>query len=653
MTWAIVLAVTLLGATLRLYKLGEVPPGLYHDEAFNGLDALRVLAGERPIFFTANNGREPLFLYGMALSMALLGRTPLAVRLVAAVLGTLLVPVTFGMARTLFNKWIGLWSAFLIAVLPWPVNLSRIGLRAISLPLTLALAVWVWWPAREGQTPHCRARRALGGALFGLSLYTYTAARFIIVVALIYVLVQWWADRKSLKAVLEPLFVPALTAFLAAMPLLAYGVTHWEAFVQRPGQVSVFSPEINGGDLWGTLAGNVLRAAGMFFVRGDFIPRHNVPLRPVFDPLLGCFFILGVALAVIGVRKDRAAGLLLIWVAVMLIPTVLAEDCPHFLRAVGVLPAAALFPALGLEWGRAQIERRSRAWIGWLAVVLVLLVCGVWSVFDYFVRHGQNPDLGYAFEASQVQEAVEINRFLGTGWAGEGIAEPPGAANPDRRVYLHPRMWENRHTVNLLVAAPEQISILGRDAAPQAAEVLVLVWPYEDSGHAWQVFPQPAEISARLGPLERGDLDVEAKRLYVAFQARQLESIDSAVIARFEQNIELLEWNVEALAPEGTRLTLHWRASDPIAADYNIFVHVLRDGQPIAQDDGFPGQGYLPTTRWRPGDRLLDVHEFSTIIDPDYDQIVVGWYEWRSMQPLSVLDERLAPVGTSLVLNSP
>ena len=33
-------------AVLRFWQLDQVPPGLYRDEAFNGLDALKVLAGE-------------------------------------------------------------------------------------------------------------------------------------------------------------------------------------------------------------------------------------------------------------------------------------------------------------------------------------------------------------------------------------------------------------------------------------------------------------------------------------------------------------------------------------------------------------------------------------------------------------------------------
>lgn len=83
MTWAILTVTVLLGAAMRFYRLGTIPPGLYHDEAFNGMDAMRVLEGERPIFFEANNGREPFFLYCMALALSLLGRTPFAVRVMA------------------------------------------------------------------------------------------------------------------------------------------------------------------------------------------------------------------------------------------------------------------------------------------------------------------------------------------------------------------------------------------------------------------------------------------------------------------------------------------------------------------------------------------------------------------------------------------
>ena len=199
MTWVILAATVLLGATVRLSKLGALPPGLYHDEAYNGLDALRVLEGARPIFFEANNGREPLFLYGVALAMSVLGRTPYAVRLTAAVLGTLTIPATFLMGRALYGTRVGLWSAWWMAIAPWPINLSRIGLRAVSMPLMVAVALWLWWSGRRRQG----WRRVLwisGGGLFlGLCLYTYTAARFVVPAVALYVLFQavlWLADKR-------------------------------------------------------------------------------------------------------------------------------------------------------------------------------------------------------------------------------------------------------------------------------------------------------------------------------------------------------------------------------------------------------------------------------------------------------------------------
>jgi hypothetical protein len=626
---------------MRFYKLGALPPGLYHDEAFNGMDALRVLGGERPIFFEANNGREPLFLYGMALALSVLGRTPFAVRVMAAVLGTLTVPATFLMGRALFTKRVGLWSAALLAVAPWPINLSRIGLRAVSMPLVVALATWLWWHGRRAGGKRRVVLLSIGGLLFGLSLYTYTAARFVVVAILGYVLFQTLVCRERFDR--SEWIHLALAAVLATVPLLVYGATHWEAFVERTGQVSILSPEISEGDPAGLLARNIVRAAGLFTFQGDSIPRHNVPSRPLYDPLASVLFLVGALLCLGRMRRDGACALIVIWTGVMLFPTILAEDCPHFLRAVGVLPMAALFPALGLEWAHDQLARRAPIWTARLTIGIALTVSAVWGGYDYF-RHATDAELGYAFEADQLQEAVEINQFLGTGWQGQGVSEPQGEPVPGRHVYLGPRMWENRHTVNLMVGSPERISILGRDPAVDAEQALALAWPHRDMSDvrlASQVLPSPAEITVWPGPLERGDLDPEPALLYVAFRGDRLDKA-SEPLAGFEAGIELLGWHAKTVDGE-TRLQLRWRALRPLDKDYTVFVHLERDGTVVAQDDRTPGAGYYYTTWWRPGDEIVDAHVLQAPYDPDQDRIWVGWYEWRSMQHLRVLEQNGQP----------
>ena len=150
--WALLLLAVGTAVFLRFYNLGNWPPGLYRDEAFNGLDALRVLDGEPALFFIANNGREPLYITLTALSVALFGRTVLAVRLAAAVVGSLTTWLVYKLGRSWFGWRVGLLAAWLWAITLWPVHLSRLGLRTILLPAALALAFWLvplLWPVPD------------------------------------------------------------------------------------------------------------------------------------------------------------------------------------------------------------------------------------------------------------------------------------------------------------------------------------------------------------------------------------------------------------------------------------------------------------------------------------------------------------------------
>src|SRR5512138_2218443 len=122
--WAPVMALLLIAGAVRFYELGAWPPGLYHDEAYNGLDALRVLAGDHPLYFAANHGREPFFVYLVSLSVGWLGRSVYAVRFPAAIIGTLLIPAAYFMARELFGRRVGLLTAAITTITLWPIQLS-------------------------------------------------------------------------------------------------------------------------------------------------------------------------------------------------------------------------------------------------------------------------------------------------------------------------------------------------------------------------------------------------------------------------------------------------------------------------------------------------------------------------------------------------
>ena len=172
--WIPVFFIVALAAALRTFALGRTPPGLYHDEAFNGLDALEVLAGQRPIYFAANHGREPLFIYLIAVTVALLGRTPGALRLAAVICGTLTIPATYLVARSWFDRRVGLLSAAILATTLWHIHLSRVGFRAVTLPLVTAVALWLGARAYRSR----RWRDWLSaGLVYGLCYYAYLPIR--------------------------------------------------------------------------------------------------------------------------------------------------------------------------------------------------------------------------------------------------------------------------------------------------------------------------------------------------------------------------------------------------------------------------------------------------------------------------------------------
>ncbi len=653
------MGLTALAGALRLLSLGDVPPGLYRDEAFNGLDALRVLGGEFPIYFPANHGREPLFLYLIAATVGALGRTPCAVRLAAALCGTLTVPATYLMARAWFNRRTALLSAAIISVTVWHIQLSRVGFRAVMLPLATAALLWSGAHAFQSRRPRAWL---LTGILYGLTFYTYVAAQFTPVAVLglaAYLLFSGQTDRLWPDALYF-----GIGALISLIPLGTYAALHWSVVMVRPSQVSVFNPVVNEGDLWGTMGRHLIRTLGLFFVRGDSIPRHNVPGRPVFTPLMGAAMVLGTVRAARQARRrDIGSALTLIWVGTMLVPTLAAADAPHFLRAVGVLPPLVVLPALGLEalW-RADARQSRRLW-GSVLLCLVLTFSLGATVRDYFVDYGTNSQTAYAFEAAATELAAEVNRFTGVGWEGQGaLASTAASVQPpkqERRAYLDKRLWEAWEALPFLVPEQQALITFRPDSPPRPSpteEIMLLLWPYDDLRPYLEALPHPAQIEAHAGPLTRGDLEDKAYAAYASYRVEPLQEQQPAPLARFGASIELVDLAIEAKGRTWD-VRLLWRAQERPDEAYTAFVYVCDDrcagDRLMAQDDAQPGDGYYPTHLWHPGDVVVDAHTLELPAgELTAPKIAVGLYAWPTLERLpvttpsgSTADMLILPVG--------
>lgn len=374
---AILVGLTLVAAGLRLYRLAEIPPGLHHDEAVNGLDALFTIPTQHPIFFEANNGREPLFIYLQAATIHLFGPSPWSLRLTSAIIGTLTVLAVYALGRAWLGRVGGAIAAFALATSFWHLDLSRIGLRAIGAPLFLTLALlFLWRGLRDRRLVFC----ALAGVCFALDLYTYTSAR--VAVALIPAIFAWEllrAPRYWRRRLVELVVVGAVTVALVA-PLGLYFLDHSGSLIRRADEVWIFNPNPQIESKPVGFAENTWNTLDMFFVRGDLNPRQNIPGRPIFDPVAAPWFVLG--LLVLVWRAAKALGFtrrprraepttsreppdhpewsvwLLLWLASMLSLGAVTYESPDFLRLSALAPATFLTWALGLVVASRWIVER-------------------------------------------------------------------------------------------------------------------------------------------------------------------------------------------------------------------------------------------------------------------------------------------------------
>ena len=127
-----------------------MPPGLWWDEATQGLDARELLHGQFRLFYPSALGKEPLYIYLTAPFAAAWYGAPFAVRIAGALLSILMVPTLYATGRAMFidrpqaGVWAGVTAALLWTTNFWAQSISRIGFQVNAFPLMLTVAVLAW-----------------------------------------------------------------------------------------------------------------------------------------------------------------------------------------------------------------------------------------------------------------------------------------------------------------------------------------------------------------------------------------------------------------------------------------------------------------------------------------------------------------------------
>jgi 4-amino-4-deoxy-L-arabinose transferase-like glycosyltransferase len=420
-----------LGLFIRVWNINNTPPGVYPDEAVNGIDAINAMHGQWQWFYPANNGREGLFMNMIAVCFKLFGISVLTLKLPSIIFGTLTIWGTYLLAKELFqSRRTGLISAFLTAVGFWAINFSRISFRANTLPTILAFSFYFLW---KGMRTRKWYDFAFGGLIFGLGLHTYISFR-IAPLILVVMLVTLIISRKNfIKDYWKTILIFCLFAAIAAAPMLyTFFIAHPEYWQSRTSEISILNPEVNHGHILATFFKTFSLSLLKYTFWGDQNWRHNFPPYGILDPITGIAFMFGFVYSIIRLfhllivrfrSSERNPRLevyifLVSWFFIMIVPEFMAaEGNPHALRSIGTLPAVFIFSALTFNYFFERAERHGGMFrkVSKVILVFMLLVIGTFNIVKYHFVWAKKQVVAESFD----KNLMDISAYLKTLPPGE------------------------------------------------------------------------------------------------------------------------------------------------------------------------------------------------------------------------------------------
>jgi len=464
-------------------------------------------------------------------------------------------------------------------------------------------------------------------------MYTYLASRGIPIFLVGFVLYIALVDRRLLRHRWRELVVVLLLMVLIASPLFLYLQRNPEAQTRVYEVQAPLTALLEGDPI--PILKNLPRVLGMFNLRGDSTERNNFPDRPVFpEPVWGGLFVVGVVVALLRI-SDMRYGFIMLWLGVMLSPTLVTADAPNFVRTLGALPVVMVFPGIGAAWLFGRIQLCGTRWVSKLhwafaAVLSVAFVLNVGlTVRDYFVRWLQIPEVGFVWQ----RDFVAIADWLD--------------ARPElREVTVGGVSTTSMDAPSLdLLMKRDDLRVRWSDPGSPLGAGGAVVIP-RDGGYFLvpSIVPLSHAIEQRLA--ERNASATVHDR-FTAFWVAPPSLLQPFVA--FEGHVSLLEFSIaQHTWNAGETLTAFstWQVEGGQHPALKIFVHVIApEGQLVAQHDGLDS----PAQFWQPGDRIVQCHPIPLPDDlrAGTYTLRLGLYDRETLRAYRLLDGRdFVEVGT-------
>ena len=422
---------------LRFWKIGNFPPSLNWDEVSHGYNAYSILKTGKdewgsflPIIFRAyGDYKLPVYIYLTVLSEAIFGLTPLAIRLASVLAGVSTVIFTYLLTKKIFDKRVALLAAFLVAIEPWSLFLSR---GAFEANLALALIVsGVYFLLKSLEKP---VFSPLSILLLGLSVWTYNSARiFVPLLLLAFIIIyrnslkNYLKDKKTLvlsSLLLLLFFVPMFYQLLSPSGQARYGKV---AILDEGAIAQINEKRVNSklNPILTRLLYNKVTyfslsftknwfshfSLNFLFLKGGTNYQFSLPNHGLLYLIDLPFLILGTYLLLR--MKKKEAYLLLSWFIFAPVASSLTREAPHVLRDITFLPLPMILISLGVVSKYDFLKRKKNWAIFSKPLVIVYLVITLILAGNYFYQYFKEYPLKYSwswqFGYSEVVSYLKAN----------------------------------------------------------------------------------------------------------------------------------------------------------------------------------------------------------------------------------------------------
>ncbi len=431
------LAIAAAALFVRVYRIGEIPAGIYVDETNGGLDALYILEGrDDSPFGTGWYGTPNGYLYCMAAVFKVIGATWAGLKFASLLPAFLTVLAIYPLGRLMFGPVGGLSAMAFLAFNRWHMSMSRWGWNEVVPPLFQILATFF---LLRGLRDRRSSDFVLGGLVSGLMMYTYLSSRLALATlglfAVYFLLVDKGGPLAAWRRHWRGLALFVLSWAIATAPIAVTHITDSFTFTNRVQEISIFRDTAAAGNL-DLLWRNVADHLKFFHQIGDHQGKHNLPDEPHADPLVGLLFLMGLGLAMLRLRDPRR-GLLWLWLLLGMAGGVFSSnhESPQSYRTLTAVPAVALLagdvlsriaripPWLSAAAAAAGATRRRRAAIAGGTIVLAAWAfTAAWETGVYFGPQASSPMVKGGFNPTENGVANDV---LGALKRGERVLVSP------------------------------------------------------------------------------------------------------------------------------------------------------------------------------------------------------------------------------------